>query len=609
MLQQARTALAEGDFDRARDLLTRLLKANPNNSEYWVWMSAAVETRRETVYCLKEARRLDPKNDKAERGLILFGELPLNKKYIFPYSKQKRKWKTALPLEPPPSMRIAPGVLLQLPLVAGGAVILIILLVIGIFGAGSIPPFLGFLWPTPTYSIGLEKVPTFSGQALYTPTFTRQTPLSAALKATYTATPLAVRTQHSGEDFRLAMQSYKQGDWAAAEVSLKKAITNEPSSADLYYYLGEVARFQEKYTQALQAYQQAEEINPGFAPAHLGTARALLASNPAAWAKARSELEKAIELDPALAEAYLELAAIDLQQGDAGAALQHLAPAAILLPDSALFYYYRSQAHLGLDKLQPALEDARRANQLDFTLLPVYRLLGQLNLMTGDAASAVEALGTYTLYSPQDAEALTWLGSGYAALGQTALAIDAFGRALRVDNNYVEAYMQRGQLYFSLKKYDLARADFVAAVSLKTDYFPARMALARCLLEQAQYTEAINQLNIAASLAGDDTELAQVYYQRALAREKKGNPVDAYRDWQSLAQLPPGSAPDEWMRQAQQRIASLATRTPTPLTPTMTSTRQPTRTLRPSATRQPTRTFTPSPTSKPTRTPTPRPPP
>ena len=76
LFQEAVESLRTGDRPHAKDLLTRLLKTDQNNVNYWVWMSAAVETAKERVYCLQTALRLDPENGTAKRGLILLGALP-----------------------------------------------------------------------------------------------------------------------------------------------------------------------------------------------------------------------------------------------------------------------------------------------------------------------------------------------------------------------------------------------------------------------------------------------------------------------------------------------------------------------------------------------------
>ena len=76
LLQQAVEAIRQEQFARARDILTKLLRTDQNNPDYWVWMSAAMETQKERLYCLQTAFKMDPTNSAARRGLILMGPLP-----------------------------------------------------------------------------------------------------------------------------------------------------------------------------------------------------------------------------------------------------------------------------------------------------------------------------------------------------------------------------------------------------------------------------------------------------------------------------------------------------------------------------------------------------
>ncbi|MDP3183981.1 MAG: hypothetical protein Q8M58_01785, partial [Anaerolineales bacterium] len=76
MLQEAIEALRKKDRAHAKDLLTRLLKADQNNATYWVWLSAAVDSQKERLYCLQTALKLEPGNAAARRGLTMLGALP-----------------------------------------------------------------------------------------------------------------------------------------------------------------------------------------------------------------------------------------------------------------------------------------------------------------------------------------------------------------------------------------------------------------------------------------------------------------------------------------------------------------------------------------------------
>jgi hypothetical protein len=96
MFQDAVDALRDGDKPRAKDLLTSLLKVDQNNATYWLWMSGAVETAKERIYCLETALKLDPENAMAKRGLVLHGALPPDKNVQpFPLNRP-RAWEDSL---------------------------------------------------------------------------------------------------------------------------------------------------------------------------------------------------------------------------------------------------------------------------------------------------------------------------------------------------------------------------------------------------------------------------------------------------------------------------------------------------------------------------------
>ncbi len=59
MLQEAVEAIRQGQRGRARDLLTRLLRADSSNAQYWLWMSSVVETPKEQIYCLQSILKVD----------------------------------------------------------------------------------------------------------------------------------------------------------------------------------------------------------------------------------------------------------------------------------------------------------------------------------------------------------------------------------------------------------------------------------------------------------------------------------------------------------------------------------------------------------------------
>src|SRR5512139_2776489 len=74
-LQAAIRAIKAGHRQRARELLSELLKGDPKRARYWLWMSAAVDSPKESIYCLETALKLEPDNKLALGGLRFFGRL------------------------------------------------------------------------------------------------------------------------------------------------------------------------------------------------------------------------------------------------------------------------------------------------------------------------------------------------------------------------------------------------------------------------------------------------------------------------------------------------------------------------------------------------------
>jgi tetratricopeptide (TPR) repeat protein len=609
MYQQVLVHIQKKENSRARDLLTRLIKINPNKPEYWLWMSAVTETTRERIYCLKEALQLDPKNESAQRGLVMFGAIPVNPDLVVPLQHQKRRWESLLEKnEPQVEKLIAVKSWKQMLPYAGAAILLVALALVSIWGVGSIirampKPAQIYLGPTNTYAPTLTKS---AGMALIATG--QPTPLWRLLSSTYTPTPIPFVTPHTSEAYSIALRAIGNGDLPKALSYINQAIALEPKSADLYYLQGEIYRLQGTPAEALKSYDQALQLLPSFAPSYLGMARLAVSSTPPKLTEAKDDLAKAIALDPNMTEAPLELVNLYLNQNDFQTALDQLDQSASQVKDSSLYYLYRAQAELSLSQPDKAVVDARQAIQVDITLLPAYRLLGQALMANNQLAEASQPLSVYIQYKPEDALVWSWLGESYYAQQNEADALKAFNQALSLDKNQFDAYLQRGRIYLDRKDSDNANLDLSMAVRLNPKSFRANIDLGRAFMLQQIYGNAWKQFSIAETYTTNDAEKAEFYYWRGQSLDKLNKADEATLDYQALLALPSASVQHEWAAFANQRISALGTNTP--LAASQTSTFTPsvtpgvvtsTMTPRPSDTKWPTRTPSPGPS---TRTPT-----
>ncbi len=601
MFQEALEAIRQGQRIRARDLLTRLLRTNQNNAQYWLYMSSVVDTPREQIFCLQNVLRIEPDHPAAIQGMVLLGgRAPQGG--VQPVAPVRRKWDVEVQdIEELTGFRAV----MANPIVRIAFFSFVALAVVGLIGLGLYAQGIGRRpiaaviptnteGPTPTYTLtptALNETPRLTPTG--TATLTGPQPLWMRLEATYTPTPVYVRTPHAAnEAFRIAERALAAGDLPKALSNFDQAMQMSPEAADIPFYVGEVYRQQGRYSTALEAYDRALAINPNFAPALLG--QALAQAGLGAKTKIRPDLDAAIQNDPNYLEAYLARAEYLLGQGEYDAALQDLDRVDQLQPNHPRAYLYRAQVNLAQEDNPAALENARKANQFDATNLFTYRVLAQAAALNDEYAQALDAIDVYLIYAPDDATAWMIKGQGLFLKKEYSGTLEALNHAIELDRKQTDAYYYRGLTLLELgQDPDRAVNDIYYILQIKPKSFQVNLDFGRALLADNRLSEALAQVRRALDLAETDAEKAQAYYYRALTYEAIGNVPTAIKDWKALLALPEEAAPAEWRELAEAHVK--ATVTPPPPTPTITRT--------PTVTRTPSRTPTgaPTPTPKPVK--------
>jgi tetratricopeptide (TPR) repeat protein len=473
-------------------------------------MSTVVDSRKERIYCLESALKYDPENYSARRGLVLLGALNPGDD-VTPVPPIRRKWMDELGSEEEPPknfvMKIWTNPILRIITFAGGGIILISLIFLGVFSASrnrSTPIIRVSITPRPTitYTPTLTVAPTKT-LAVKLPTPTPGiTPLWMLLEATYTPVPVYVNTPHPIlEAYRVAMRAYEQNDPQRMLTYIQQALDSDSTSVDLHYYAGEAHRLLGDYEEAIDSYEAALEINSIFAPAYLGRARATLGIN--SNANVENDLRRALEYDPYMVDAYLERAKYYLRDDNPEAALDDLLVVEGLFPESPQLYVLRAQTYLLLDENATALEDAKLAYELDITSLPVYLVLAQAYLANQNPTQALNHIELYNRYEPLDANGWLVTGMAHYQLGRDyEAALEAFDKAIDLDENITGAYWYRGLIYLSLENPQEAVNDLVIAVRLAPSSFETNRDLGIALYEAERWSTAYRQFNSTETFAG-----------------------------------------------------------------------------------------------------------
>jgi tetratricopeptide (TPR) repeat protein len=607
MLEQAIEALRRYDKARAKDLLARLIKSNQGNATYWIWMSAAVDTAKERIYCLETALKLDPDNSTARRGLIIMGALPPDENVKpFPLNKP-RTWEAQIHLaheRPPAGILSNPAARLAGIALTAGVLIVAAFL---IFLSPRSTPFragpTATLGPSATFTF----TPTFFFAASEVGTPGAPTPLAVLLGVSYTPTPSYINTPRppvSADLFRAAEAALSQGNWDEYFREMQQVQQDEPQAADVPYYIGEGYRLKGDCGQAQTYYNQALRVDDEFAPAYLGLARVWLCLE--SGAEPLDLYKAAIQADPKYGEVYLDRADFYMNRRDFKSALADLQQAESLMPNSALVQLGFARVYLLQGDNANALEAAREANSIDLTLLPSYYYLARAYIVSEQYTEAIQPLEIYLIYQAEDGSAYAMLGQALTETGHYEDAIQALNQALRYDPSQVQCYIYRGIAYLRTGNLAGGEVNLKRALEYFPDSFEANIGLTEIYYRKGTYGTAYLRAEVAKGKAANDTELALALYWRALSQEGRQSYGDAYKDWQELLAMPTDATTEQMRQDAQAHLQSLASPTSTPKglkpssTPTVTPTNRPGNTATPPpGYRSPTPAITPTPTKTP----------
>ncbi|MBN2557046.1 MAG: tetratricopeptide repeat protein [Anaerolineales bacterium] len=607
MLTEAIAAARSGDRSRARDLLSRLLRADSSNAEYWVWMSAVVESQREKIYCLESALRLDPTNRAALRGLVLLGKrTPQDAELASALRMPQRKFKQEIAAgkpgrvmaresapddDAPPAEPIEASGLMRVVSFIGVSVV-----TIGIIAAMAIylPPVIRRMVPNriayATYTM-TPSITTAPGTPTATPipastrvvrtpiaTEFSSTPIALLISATSTPTLVAGATPHNEyEVYQIGINALIEGDYEAVIEAMDEVVNYNGNIPEPHYFKGEAYRLLGQNASAIRSYDAAIQIDNTFAPAYLGRGRVLLERGDD---RAQSDLERAVSLDPTFAEAYIELGAF-YANNQLWTRLQTTMLATLNAGVRAPIIYIRlSEAELNLGEYSAALEHALEGSADDPSLLAGYLAVGRAYVAVAiydldDTlfTAAIWPLQTYLTYQPEDHRGWAALSRAQHELGNYASGLQAAAIALDLNNRNAPAYLARGWINISLGDYADALQDFQSAQRYGQETFDLIYGLGMANFYLENYEDTLQYLNDALEIAGETRSLvirerksAEVYAARGLVYETNPDLLnDAIRAWEWVLELE--NARPETRALAQQHYDELTgaapTRTPT----------------------------------------------
>jgi protein O-mannosyl-transferase len=181
---------------------------------------------------------------------------------------------------------------------------------------------------------------------------------------------------------------------------------------------------------------------------------------------ALQDYNKAIEINPQLAQAFNNRGLLKFQLGDKPGAIQDYNKAIEIKPGLALSVYNRDLAKASLGYRQGTLLDYNKAIELNPEDEQALLNRGHIKASLGDMQGAIQDFNRAIENNPQSAEAYNNRGNAKASLNDMKGAIEDYNKVINLSPTYAYAFINRGHAKYILGYKKDACSDWRKAVEL-----------------------------------------------------------------------------------------------------------------------------------------------
>ena len=264
----------------------------------------------------------------------------------------------------------------------------------------------------------------------------------------------------------LAWQGVASENYRAALAQYNLILAVDPAYAQVWMERGIARARSGDHAGAVDDYSTAIELAVRKALAYYN--RGISYDALGMTAEAISDYTRAIEQDASYVNAWNNRGYVYSNEGDWELAIADFSKAIELDPYYATAWNSRGAAHAELGYLDAAREDYERAIELDPNLANAYYNYGILLYRGGDYQASLNAFDA-EVQSDAEKTPEMWNnhGSVLHMLGQYGRAIESYSEALRLDESYELARINRAFAYRDLGAYEAAVGDFSVVLDNK----------------------------------------------------------------------------------------------------------------------------------------------
>lgn len=329
----------------------------------------------------------------------------------------------------------------------------------------------------------------------------------------------------------LSRHALSEKNAAQADDYVEQAIRQNPQNPEVWLFKGDLKRAQGDNDQAVAAYRQILQIQPGHVAALLNLA--MMQTSEGQFAEAKANIDAARRANPKNLMVLYAQALLDSRQDKPAAALESIQKILSADPEHMPTVLLAGAVQLALGSYPQAEQHLRKYLEHYPKNLFATKLLATVLMRTAQTPAAIAMMTEALRGAPDDLQLLSMLGDAYMQSGDFAHATEAFGKASALSPKAGELHTALGMSKLGLGENERAIQELELGAKLNTQSPQSSVmlgmtqlrlkqfdkALATALaLEKAQHDSVVAQnLKGAAYLGKNDLSNARASYEKAMS--------------------------------------------------------------------------------------------
>ncbi|UCC23294.1 MAG: tetratricopeptide repeat protein [Planctomycetota bacterium] len=251
---------------------------------------------------------------------------------------------------------------------------------------------------------------------------------------------------------------------------------------------------------------------------------------------AQLALERAVEINPSLAESRTNLGNIYLRKDRIEDAIYQYVAALKMKPEDAKTHNNLGNAYTQKGWLNDAVSEYTYSIELDPNFTEAYKNLANVYCKQGMFGRALSQLRQAIGLEPEDAYLHSQMGMVYCEMGRYEDAMFQYKKALRIKGDLADAHYGLGLCYNKLGRAKDEIGAYKKALAIEPDMVAALANLGNAYFSQEKYDAAIGQYKQAVRVSPADGSL---HYNLGAAYSNKGEYEQAVVEYTKAIQLEP----------------------------------------------------------------------